>query len=184
MVRLQKVVDGFTDMSKKEIKEYYQKNENAFNVAVNRMIRDTSHENWKYKKDGEIWITADGVEWLDGYFKKPFDVSADPIVTQKDNQIEKLEIKVEMLERMLEQAKDSTQKLVEAKLEAKEHQMQQIYLLEQKEAEKALNEAEKTAEEAKREAEKYKKMYLHEKKAKEELQQRGFWDRLFNKGGK
>ena len=86
------IIDTFYDMKKSDIKAMYQKSENAFNVAVNRMLKELEDDTLKYKDElGNICIKAKGVEWLHNYFQKPADLSLDPIVVELEQRIKVLE---------------------------------------------------------------------------------------------
>ena len=142
------IIEGFTDMSKNDIKSIYQKTENAFNVAVNRMIKALDNPNLKYKDEfGAIWIKAEGVEWLHNYFDTPTDLSTEPIIVRMEERIKFLEQQLEEKDKLLAEAKEREENIgntIAAAFKAQEELIIKNYdnklLLVQKDAENAQNE--------------------------------------------
>lgn len=154
---------AFVDTSKREIKKQYDKDENNFNVTVNRMLKALGDPSIKYKKDNEIWIKAVGVEWLHNHWVKPVDLKNNP-------ELYMMQVEAKHQEEIINQLKEQikTMKLLYQEKLQTELEKQQLQITLQTNAK--LLEFQDTAKE------------LEEAKAEiERLKNRSLLDRILNK---
>lgn len=140
---------AFVDMSKKEIKEIYGKDENNFNVTVGRMLKALKKPGLKFKKDNEIWIKAEGVEWLHNHWRKPFELQNHPEMVLLKEKTEHQEEMISILKAQIDSMKELYRQQLETELEKQKLQLSlqsNEKLLELKEKETELEEAKKEIE--------------------------------------